>query len=113
MKANLPKSWHSLPEREKRAISDALEKEIDSRVSKEHARVQEVWIKLMCIAEADIHGFDEVQLSSTLAYWKRLYSHIGRMDTNAEIDAYLEDKLKEAFPTMGFPQMRIDELKNM
>lgn len=113
MKANLPTSWHKLPEREKRAISEAAEREIRNRVDREHARVQEVWIKMMCIVEANIHKFNEEQLSATIAYWKRLYRRIERMETNAEVDAYLDNRLKEAFPTMGFPQTRIEELKNM
>ena len=78
---------------------------------KEHERVQEVMIKGNCIMLAQVFGYTEDQLLAYIAEWKRFYRRLERLGTQEAQDAWLEEQMKECFPTCGFPQFRIDELK--
>lgn len=111
MKANVPRSWHNLPPVEKRALENLVREQAYLLADKEHERVQEVMIKGNCIMLAQIFGYTEEQLLAYVAEWKRFYRRLERLGTQEAQDAWLEEQMKTCFPTCGFPQFRIDELK--
>lgn len=110
MKCNLPKSWDQLPQKEKDAISKMMTDFAYDIIDKEEANVQEIWIKLNCINMRNC-GATEEDLLQYIAGWKRIYAKNARMKTKEEQAAWIEEEMKKCFPTCGFPQIRIDELK--
>ena len=111
MKCNLPKSWDQLPPREKELINKTMTEWAYDIVEKEQANLQEIWIKLACILLHDFHGFDEDELLKFIAAWKRIYRRNDRTGDKETHDAWLEEEMQKCFPSCGFPQIRIDELK--
>ncbi len=111
MKCNLPKSWDQLPPREKELINKTMTEWAYDIVEKEQANLQEIWIKLACILLHDFHGFDEDELLKFIAAWKRIYRRNDRTGDKETQDAWLEEEMQKCFPSCGFPQIRIDELK--
>ena len=111
MKCNLPRSFTQLPKSERDAINNALNEQLDHLVDQEEAELQEIWIKLACINLHETFGFEEDQLFMFIAKWNRVYRRNERIQTKEEQTAWLEGEMKKLFPKCGFPQFRIDELK--
>lgn len=111
MKCNLPKSFHQLPQAEKDTIQQALNEQLNHLLDKEEAEVQEIWIKLACILLHEQFGFGEQRLSRFIIAWNRIYNRNARTQTKSEQTAWLEEEMKKCFPKNGFPQCRIDRLK--
>ena len=111
MKCNLPKSWHQLPQYEKDAIQAALDKQLNYLLDKEEAEVQEIWIKLACILLHETYGFGEERLLRFIAAWDRVYRRNARIQTKSEQTEWLDAEMAKCFPKTGFPQIRIDRLK--
>lgn len=112
MKCNLPKSWHQLPKSEKDLINQAMTEKAYEIADRQSAEVQEIWIKLACILLHNNHGFTEEEMLQFIVGWKRIYRRNERIETKEEQTAWLAEEMKKCFPTCGFPQIRIDELKN-
>lgn len=116
MKCNIPKppklhkSWHQLPEYEKDKINEAYTDFAYELSEKQIIEAQEIWIKLDCINLRNC-GATEEELLQYIAGWKRVYAHNARIKTKEEQAAWLDEEMKKCFPTCGFPQCRIDELK--
>ena len=111
MKCNLPKSFNQLPKAEKEAIQEALNEQLNQCVDREHAEVQEIWIKLACILLHENFGFGEERLNRFIAAWNRIYRRNERTQTKAEQTAWLNEEMAKCFPKNGFPQRRMDNLK--
>ncbi len=117
MKANVPKPqkpprpFERLPEYQRQQINKFFTDQMYNGMDKENERVQEVMIKANCIYKHDFEGADEEQLLQYIASWRRFYRTIERFKTEEELNAWLSEQMKRCFPTCGFPQMRIDELK--
>lgn len=111
MKCNLPKSWEQLPPKEKDTINKLMTDFAYEIVEKEQANLQEIWIKLACILLHDFHGFGEGDLMKFIAAWKRIYARNDRYEDKEAQDAWLDEEMAKCFPSCGFPQLRIDELK--
>nr|DAF74480.1 MAG TPA: hypothetical protein [Caudoviricetes sp.] len=111
MKCNLPKSWNQLPKSEKELIQAELTKQLNHLVDKEEAEVQEIWIKLACILLHETFGFGEKRLGRFIAAWNRIYRRNERCRVKSEQTAWLEAEMAKCFPKFGFPQSRIDRLK--
>jgi hypothetical protein len=111
MKCNLPKSWHHLPQSEKDLIQDEFNKQLNYLIDKEEAEVQEIWIKLACILLHDTFGFGEERLLRFIAAWDRVYRRNARLETKSKQKEWLDEEMAKCFPNTGFPQMRIDRLK--
>ena len=120
MKANLPKptrermnttQWAYLPQREKDAIHKMLEEHCAEFLEKEVAEVQEIWIKLCCILIKEQFHLDEEQMLQFVVAWSRMYRRNERIPTRREQQAWLAEEMTKCFPTVGFPQARIDRLK--
>ena len=111
MKCNLPTSFNKLPKSERELIQNALNDQLNQLVDKEEAEVQEIWIKLACILLHETFGIGEERLWSFIVAWNRIYRRNERMQTKSEQTAWLDEEMAKCFPKDGFPQMRIDALK--
>ena len=111
MKCNLPRSYLNLPPAEKEVITDLFNEELNAAISKEEAELQEIWIKLACINLHETFGFGEERLCRFIAAWNKTYRKNERTGSKAEQTAWLEAEMAKCFPKFGFPQHRIDRLK--
>lgn len=104
-------SWRLLPEYEKEAIIKELEEQMNKALDKEVAEVQDIWIKLACILLHETYGFGEERLLRFIAAWDRVYRRNARIETKSEQKEWLDAEMVKCFPKTGFPQFRIDRLK--
>jgi hypothetical protein len=108
----MPRSYQSLPEREKQAIYNCLLEWTERAVDKEICDTQIIWIKMMCIGLHDAGcSMDEIIMS--VAAWKRLYTYNSRLPDKAAQDAWLDAKMKEIFGESGFPEEFVQNLRNI
>ena len=112
MKCNLPKSWHQLPRSEKDLINQAMTEEAYKIADRRLAETQEIWIKLACMLLRESFDFDEEKLLQFVAAWNLIYRRNERVLTKEDQTAWLESEMAKCFPECGFPQARIDYLKN-
>ena len=108
----MPKSWDQLRDYDRQIILKVLDETADDRADKKLADTQEVWIKMGCII-LDEMGLTEEQLLQFIAAWKRMYRRNQRIETKEEQTAWLDRELARCFQETGFPQFRIDEMKEM
>ena len=113
MKANIPKSWNSLPRHEKEAIKKLMTEQVVEIVDEEEKQMQVVWMKMCCILLHEIYGFGEIRLLRFIARWKRMYARNKRYATNEGRDEWLDGEMKKLFKSCGFPDIRIQEMKDM
>lgn len=106
----LPKSWHRLPDYERQEILKILSDTAFDIADKQLADTQEVWIKLCCMILRDM-GMTEEQLLQFIAAWKRMYRRNARIGSKEEQALWLELEMSKCFPSCGFPQFRIDDMK--
>lgn len=111
MKANLPRSWLSLPKKEKDIISNVLQDEINKAVDHEEAEIQKVWLQMACIILHNALGRDKDECLIFLGNWKRLYHVIGKCKTNEERDEYLKSEMEKIFGLDGYPSEWVDSLE--
>ncbi len=111
MKCNLPTSFNKLPKSERESIQNALNEQLNHLLDKEEAEVQEIWIKLACILLHENFGFGEERLGRFIAGWHRVYRRNERLETKSAQTAWLDAEMAKCFPKFGFPQNRIDKLK--
>jgi hypothetical protein len=111
MRCNIPKDVMDMSPSQRQRIAKYYTQQAYNLADKEHERVQEVMIKGNCILMAKLYGLTEEQLLAYISEWKRFYRRLERLGTQEAQDAWLEEQMKECFPTCGFPQFRIDELK--
>ena len=112
MKANIPKSWLSLPEIEKKAISKMVEEEINKTIDHEEAELQKRWLQLACIVlhqQKDPYG--KMRCMSFLNGFKRMYKKCAKFKSNAEIDEWVKSELKCIFGEGGYPHLWVDDLE--
>lgn len=118
MRANVPKPKKPprpvelMPEYQRQQIAKYYTGEAYKLADQEHEYVQEFMMKTDCIYMHDFLGCTEEQLLQYIAWRKRTYRRLDRFANRAEQDAWLESEMKRIFPTCGFPQMRIDDLKS-
>ena len=106
----LPKAFYRLPDYEQKALTEAMNEHAYRLADQQLAETQEIWIKLSCIIQRN-RGATEDELMQYIIDWKRLYAKNARIETKEEQTAWLEEEMKKCFPTCGFPQIRINELK--
>ena len=107
----LPKAWDRLPQYERDLITKIMTDTAYEISDKQLADTQEIWIKLCCILLHDNHQMTEEELLQFVAGWKRMYRRNERIETKEEQKAWLDSEMQRCFPACGFPQIRIDELK--
>lgn len=113
MKSNIPKSWFSLPAKEKKIISDLVEKQINDTVNHEEAELQKRWLQFSCIVlhrQKDSYG--KMRCMAFLVEWKRLYKTCEKFKTDAEMEAWLKTEMDSIFGVDGYPSAWVDSLEN-
>ena len=115
MKCNLQSryisSWFKLPQKERDAIEQAKAEEARRLAEDSLAETQEVWLKMDCMLLHNVLGLTEDQLIAHLLAWKRAYRMNLRIQTKEEQDAWLDAEMKKCFPTGGYPQTIIDDIR--
>ena len=106
----MPKTWDRLSQYDRDVLTKVMSDTVYDRVDKELRDVQEIWIKLCCIILREM-GNTEEELMQFIAAWKRMYRRNERIQTKEEQTLWLELEMSRCFPTCGFPQFRIDEMK--
>ena len=110
MKARIPKSFESLPPKEKAVISQMIQEEAYKLADKEHAEVQKIYMQLCCILLHECFGFGEKRLYCFLGNWKRLYRWNSRFPDKESQTKALEDKIEKIFRKNGYPTDFIEKL---
>lgn len=113
MKANLPRSWWSLPKAERDSLQKVMTERVYDLVDEEEKQIQVTWMKLCCIVLHEVYGFGENRLLRFIARWKRIYARNKRYTTSESRDEWLDAEMKKLFKTCGFPDVRIQEMKDM
>lgn len=113
MKANIPKSWLSLPEKEKKIISNLVEKHINDTVCHEEAELQKKWLQLACIVlhrQKDSYG--KMRCMAFLNGFKRAYKTCEKFKNSAELEEWINNEMESIFGVDGYPSEWVDSLEN-
>lgn len=111
MKANIPKSYLSLPQKEKDTISKVVSELVEKQVDKEEAELQKIWLQLACIILHDSFGFGKNRLLVFLGNWKKIY-HINEKLANKQNQyEYLKMQMEKIFGKDGYPYEWVDKLE--
>lgn len=110
MRANIPKSWNSLPKKEKEAISDWLQKITKEQCEKDMRIVLDRYIKMVCLTLHDAFGFGEKRLMMFLGNHKRLFHRQHKMVKDGTQIEYLDRRMTEIFKKGGFPEGFFEKL---
>lgn len=115
LKPNVPRSFHSLRESEKRVIEEAYEAAMD----KEICDTQIIWIKMACMNLYDVLKSTEMKVDPIdviylfLGGWRRMYTYNSRLAGKTEQDAWLGKKINEIFGKQGFPEDFVESFRNI
>lgn len=104
-----PKPWERLPQRDKDIISQVYTDLLNEQLDKDIQVVQEVMIKLGCTILNEM-GLTEEELLQYVALWRKAYRRIAREQLRQT--EWLDEQMARCFPTHGFPQDRIDNMKD-
>lgn len=111
MKAKMPTSWWRLPIQERESLKKVLSDHCYELVNQEEAELQEIWIKLSCILLHETFGFGEKRLLRFISRWDRVYRRNARNKNKTAQTEWLALEMSKCFPKGGFPQERIDYMK--
>lgn len=111
MKANVRRSYLSLPPKEKKAMDDAIVKYIEDKVNHEEAELQKIWLQMACIVNHDAFGHGAMRCTTFLGGWKRMYKRMSKIGSKQEQDAFLKAEMDKIFGVDGYPYEFIDSLE--
>ena len=97
MKANIPKSYLSLPQREKKIISDLMEKTLNDTIDREEAEIQRIWLQYACVVLHDAFGFGRHRLMMFLGNWKKIYRKNRTFKDDIEQQQFLDERINKIF----------------
>lgn len=109
MKARLPKSWETLPQREKQIISDLMAKRVCDIVDDEEDLIQKIWLQWACIVLHQTFRFGRHRCMMFLGAWKRMYRKNRTFKTDKEQQKFVAEQIKKIFKN-DYPQDFIDSL---
>lgn len=112
MKAYVRPSYVDLPKRDQEIIKRELTEQYYNQLDEELKQMQVTWIKLLCFV-LDARGLSEEDILWVIAQWKRAYARNRRFKTDEARDKWLDGEMKRIFKTCGFPEVRIQEMKDM
>ena len=111
MKANIPRSFNSLPKKEQEAIKEMLSERLEQIVNQEEAKMQKIWLKYACIALHEVFGFGEARCLSFLGTWRRIYKTNSKFKTEEEQTAWIDERINKIFKD-GYPSKFIDSFED-
>ena len=109
MKARLPKSWETLPEKEKKIIADLMAKKCDDTINAEEDLIQKIWLQWACIVLHQTFRFGRVRCMMFLGAWKRMYRKNRTFKTDKEQQKFVAEQIKKIFKN-EYPQDFINSL---
>lgn len=113
MKANIPKSWFFLPEKEKKIIAKMMEDEVNKTIDHEEAELQKRWLQLACIVlHKQKDPFGKMRCLAFLNGFKRIYKKCKRFSSDNEIKEWVDKELEPIFGSGGYPSDWVDDLEN-
>jgi hypothetical protein len=113
MKANIPKSWVFLPEKEKKIIAKMMEDEVNKTIDHEEAELQKRWLQLACIVlHRQKDPFGKTRCLAFLNGFKRIYKKCKRFNSEREIKEWVDKELEHIFGSGGYPSEWVDNLGN-
>lgn len=110
MKANIPRSWFSLPKKEQEIIKDMLTEQMEQQINHEEAEMQKIWLKYACIVLNEVFGFGERRCLSFLGTWRRIYKTNSKFKTEEEQAAWIDERINKIFKD-GYPTEFIDKFE--
>ena len=114
MKALIPKSFKSLPQKQQKAISDyATEIAIETarKAEEQNCRIiLDLYMKFTILILHEAFGFGERRLNQFLGNHRREFRRQYRLVSNGEQIEYLNKRMAEIFKKDGVPQDFVDEL---
>lgn len=109
MKARLPKSWESLPKREKQIIADYMQKISNDIIDEEEDLIQKIWLQWACIVLHEAFGFGKDRCIMFLGNWKKMYRKNRTFKNDEEQRKFLAEKVEKIFKG-EYPQDFINSL---
>ena len=109
MKCNLPKSWETLPQKEKQIITDLMSQTVNDTIDREEDLIQKVWLQWACIVLHEAFGFGKDRLLIFLGNWKKMYRKNRTFKTDTEQQQFLAEKIEQIFKG-EYPQDFINSL---
>ena len=111
MKARIPKSYTNLPKREKKAIDNLVESEINRILSEEEVVLFTQYTKMLCIVLHDYFGFGEDRLCRVIGCFRMLHRKFRKVKTASEVNSALDKEMERIFKKNGFPQNYVENLQ--
>ena len=109
MKARLPKSWEQLPQREKKIITDLMQKTVNDTIDEEEDLIQKIWLQWACIVLHESFGFGKDRCLMFLGSWKKMYRKNRSFKGDEEQQKFLAEKIDKIFKG-EYPQDFINSL---
>ena len=110
MKANLHKSYLSLPPREQEIIANLFQKEHRQALDAQEVQLFVQYTKLACILLHDYFKMDESELLTFIGDFKAIRRKYRNVNTADKLDAVLDEELSKIFPS-GFPAEYVEDLQ--
>lgn len=112
MKAKL-RSYLFLPKKEKKAIDELVESEINRILSEEAVTLFTQYTKMLCIVLHDYEpdAFGEKRLSRVIANFRMLHRKFRKVKTAKEVNEALDKEMARIFKKGGFPQEYVESLQ--
>lgn len=113
MKAIVPKSFNSLPKKEKEIINEIMTREVVRQVCHEQAELQKIWLQMACIVLHKNFGFGKKRCLLFLANWREMYRLNSKIEGRVEQAEFLNAELEKIFRKEGYPKEYVDKLEEI
>lgn len=110
MTSRVPKEWYQLSKSAQNKVSEYLVALANDQEEKDMRIVLELIIKMVCCLLYDTENFDETQLTLFVGNFQTIFNEQQRLVSKGKQREFLDGRMKEIFPTLGFPQSFLDSL---
>ncbi|MBO7250822.1 MAG: hypothetical protein J6V42_06070 [Clostridia bacterium] len=110
MKIKTPRSYLTLPPKERDKISEWIVELAKEQLEKDSRVMLDLYIKMVCVVLHDAFGFGEKRLTMFLGNHKRLFYRQHKKCLDGSQVEYLNQRMKEIFKKGGFPQEFFDNM---
>lgn len=114
MKPNLPRTWYSLPQRERDTIIKAITEQYFNQLTRDETELQKTWLKLSCITlHKQKDPFGKLRCMVYLRGFKKTYNILRSFKTVQERDKWMETEIEKIFGKGGYPSEWVDKLEDL
>lgn len=111
MKARMPRSWETLPQREKDKIAECCEEQMNAAMAKKLAEMTErimisvldVYMKINCKVLHDSSGYGENRLMCHIGNYYHVFEKLFEQVKTGEPIEYLDEEMRKIFKKSGYP----------